>query len=515
VDRRPQWNARLGWLLALAALLAAIAAGVPDRPVTQWACAIERGRLEADSQELATLGDDLARPEEVARAFRLVAKVARPGVVHIRVRDPVEEADDPAWRELRRQLEERLGERFNENQWREFLRQQGGNAASGSGIIFDREGHILTNNHVVEGRSEIVVTLPDEREYPAVLVGSDRNTDLALVKIEASDLHPLRFGDSDRVEVGDWVIAVGAPFELAHTVTHGIISATGRSDVGDLARRGILHQNFLQTDAAINPGNSGGPLLNLRGEVIGVNTAIATGGNGYNAGIAFAIPSNLAVRIANELKTSGQIARGWLGITMGELTPADRGVLGLEGRGGVLIAGVIVGGPAEQAGLRVEDVVLSVNGRSVSNMGELRSAIADVRPGDRATLSLLRDGQQSDLTVTLGRRPPEDRISDTSETSHAGRELPRLGVFGRTLLPSFAWRAGFGERDRGVLVVEAADDGTTAITPGELIVACDGKPVATLANLEQILGRAQKGRPLELEVVTRSGERRTVRIDQP
>ena len=335
-------NPRLAWLLAALVLVGFIAVGVPGRLLSRWAYACERGRLQATNEGLTALSQDLARVEEVSHAFRLVAKVARPGVVHIRVRsDVAEEGDDPMWRELRQQLEEQLGEQFDEQRWRDFLRQHREAPASGSGIIFDEQGYVLTNNHVVAGRDEILVTLPDEREFPATLVGNDPMTDLAVIKIDASDLHALKFGDSDRVEVGDWVIAVGAPFGLSQSVTHGIISATGRDSVEPLTEKGILYQNFLQTDAAINPGNSGGPLLNLRGEVIGVNTAIATNGDGYNAGIAFTIPSNMALKVASQLKESGAVARGWLGITMGELEAADRELLGIEGHRGVLVVGIV------------------------------------------------------------------------------------------------------------------------------------------------------------------------------
>ena len=527
---------RVGWLAAALVLLALAALGVPNRMLTQWGYAVERGRLRASTEELAAVGQDLARVEEVSRAFRLVAKVARPGVVHIRVRGG-EEAYTRI-KELEREreelierweaLEQKIGKEADDletyrSEIRDLLRHLRQNAeeiatlqqtlppGSASGIIFDEGGHILTNNHVVGGRRDIRVTLPDEREYEATLVGSDPKTDLAVIKIDASDLHPLKFGDSDRVEVGDWVIAVGAPFGLSQTVTHGIISATGRSDV--LTGRGILYQNFLQTDAAINPGNSGGPLLNLKGEVVGVNTAIATNGDAYNAGIAFTIPANMAVRIADQLKQTGQVARGWLGITMGELTTADREVFGVEGRQGVLVDAVIEHAPADQAALLVEDVILTVNGTAVANMADLRGRIADILPGHDATLGLLRDGARTEITVKLGRRPTDVELDSSARDSRRARELPQLGLYARTLLPSFAPRAGYKEDDRGARVIDVTGDESNAapIEPGELIVACNGEPVTTVAALSRVLEATSKNRTVKLEVVDPEGQRRTVR----
>lgn len=512
-ERKP----RLGWLVAALVVLVLAALGIPGRMLTQWAYAVERGKLRAGTEELAAVSQDLARIQEVSHAFRLVAKVARPGVVHIRVRsEPAKEDDDPMLRELRRQLEERLGEGFNERNWQDFLRRHGEAPASGSGIILDHEGYILTNNHVVEDRSEIRVTLPDDREYEAVLIGNDPKTDLAVIKINAPDLQPLEFGDSNQMEVGDWVIAVGSPFELSQSVTHGIISATGRDSVDVLLSRGILYQNFLQTDAAINPGNSGGPLLNLRGEVIGVNTAIATNGDGFNAGIAFTIPSNMAMKIAEQLRQTGEVVRGWLGITMGELTAADREIFGLDGRWGVLVASITEHAPADRDGLLLEDVIVKVNDRPVASMAQLRGLIADIFPGDSARLGLLRDGKPIELVVKLGRRPADSELSTTLERSREACEFRELGLRARTLLPSSARLYGYRERDRGVLVWETIDDAVEPpIRPEEeLIVACNGRPVVTAADLARILKASDQEPTVRLELLDRSNERRTVELQR-
>jgi serine protease Do len=535
VITRQRGNPRIGWLVATVALLAFVLLGVPSRMLTQWTYAVERGRLQADNEELAALSQNIARVQEVSHAFRLVAKVAGPGVVHIRVsRDEraheriielnrehaeLSERLEIARRRIRSDSETqptaeeiieiitRLREIADEL---EILAERV-SPGSGSGIVFDEAGHILTNSHVVAGRSEIHVTLPDEREYEATVVGTDPSSDLAVVKIDAAELHPLAFGDSDQVEVGDWVIAVGAPFGLSQSVTHGIISATGRNDV--IPRRGIVYQNFLQTDAAINPGNSGGPLLNLQGEVIGVNTAIATNGDSYNAGIAFTIPSNMAVKIASQLKERGEVARGWLGITMGELTATDREIFGIEGRRGVLVDAVLERTPADENGLLVEDVILSVNGKPVANMAELRGLIADIFPGENANFGLWRDEEQTEITVKLGRRPRGDEeFAATTARARRAREFEGLGFYARTLLPDFAPRVGYTERDRGARIVAVVDDEKSrpALEPGELIVACNGKPVKTVAALARALKAEADDRVVKLELVNREGNRRVV-----
>ncbi|MBU0617175.1 MAG: trypsin-like peptidase domain-containing protein [Planctomycetes bacterium] len=528
-------NPRLGWLTAALVLLTLVLLGLPDRLLTQWAYALERGRLQADTEELPLADQDLTRLHEVSHAFRLVARIARPGVVHIRAAANSDAAHqmvalEREERQLHRRLEEmarqiedaqaedpslesvrELRQRLAEIRLEMTKQEELARPASASGIVFDEEGRILTNNHVVEGRDTVHVQLPNEREYEATLVGTDPKTDLAMIRIDASELHPLKFGDSDKMEVGDWVIAVGAPFGLSQSVTHGIISATGRNDV--LTGRGILYQNFLQTDAAINPGNSGGPLLNLRGEVVGINTAIATNGDAYNAGIAFTIPSNMAVNIANQLKETGEVARGWLGITMGELTAADREIFGVEAHQGVMVAQLIERGPADQAGVLLEDVILTVNGRPVSNMAELRGLIADVYPGQPATFDLIRGGQRATVTVKLGRRPGDAELAASRARVRTARPIDALGLYARTLLPDYAPDLGYDQASRGVLVLGPVEDGAEPadVKQWELIVECDGKPLKTVGTLLRALEEVEKGKQVKLDVVNAAGERRTVR----
>jgi len=514
---------------ALLLVLGIAALGLPQQMLSGLAYAVQRGRIEADR-------DQLARLASIGQAFRLVARTARPGVVSIQVRAGKREREE--WDNLleeqkrlderRRELERLLEDHADEPQdpelrshMRDLLRdlrdlerqraelQERMVGGTGSGIVYDAQGHILTNNHVVEKRSEILVRLYDEREFKATIVGTDPESDLALLKIDADRLHPLLFGDSDTLEVGDWVLSIGAPFGLEHTVTHGIVSARGRTNI-NTGRRTVIYQNFIQTDAAINPGNSGGPLLNLRGEVVGVNTAIATNGEAVNAGVAFAIPSNMAVKIAERLKRDGQVARGWLGVTMGELTPADREVLGLAGDRGVLVDGVLEGEPADEAGLRVEDVVLSINGTPVRNPSEMLGAVADVFPGETARLEIFRAGRIETFTIRLGRRPPAHERN--AITVRRTLLLPGTNLEVRTLLPSRAEHAGHGADARGVVVWPAdVAKPVEGLPPNRasLITECNGKAVRTAADL---LGCVQGSDTVALTVLSEDGEPHAIEI---
>ncbi len=264
----------------------------------------------------------------------------------------------------------------------------------GSGFIIDKDGFIITNNHVVEGADEIKVRLVDGREFRARVVGRDPKTDLALIKISSlfKDLPVLPLGDSDKIRVGDWVLAVGNPFGLENSVTQGILSARGRElGAGPF-------DNFLQTDAPINPGNSGGPLVNLKGEVIGINSAIIAAGQG----IGFAIPSNVAKKIIPELKEKGKIVRGWIGVSIQTMTPEAAEALGLKEAEGALVAGVVHGGPAEKAGIKKGDIIIMFQDKVIKKASELSAAVAGVQPGKDATVKVVRAGKEIVLTVRVG-----------------------------------------------------------------------------------------------------------------
>ncbi len=515
---------RVSYLAVAGVLVAVLSVGLGDRLLTRWAYALEQGRIQANSDELAGV-------QEVSRAFRMVAKIVRPGVVHIRVSGL---GDPQARKDIEQRLRAYFGDRLSDGEIEELLRRYfEAPASSGSGIILDREGHILTNNHVVGGRAEIFVRLHDEREYLATLVGADRKTDLAVVKINAPDLHPLEFGDSDKMEVGDWVLAVGAPFGLTQSVTHGIVSAKGR---GDMLNIPILYQDFLQTDAAINPGNSGGPLVNLRGEVIGVNTAISTNGEGFNLGVAFTIPSNMARSIARQLITRGEVARGWLGISMAELTNKDVGLFSLQGKRGVMVNVVYQESPARQAGLQCEDIIVTVNGKPVNSMRELRVEVAGLLPGERAALKLIRDRQELAIDVPLGKQPENIDVFVSRAKAVVARDVSPLALQVRTMRDGLArtledylgssaqdlpaW-VGQHTDKRGVLVLNGARPGEAekptgespvGLAPGELIVSCNDRPVVSVTELTQAIEAAGDSRHVELVVLKPDGERRTVRV---
>lgn len=267
----------------------------------------------------------------------------------------------------------------------------------GSGFIIDKDGYIITNNHVVEGADEIKVKLADKREFKAKVVGRDPKTDLALIKISSifKDLPTLPLGDSDKIRVGDWVLAIGNPFGLEHTVTQGIISATGRV-IGSGP-----YDNFLQTDAPINPGNSGGPLINLKGEVIGINTAIIASGQG----IGFAIPSNMAKTVITQLKEKGKVIRGWIGVSIQTLTPELAQSFGLKETRGALVADVVPGGPADKAGLKRGDIIISFDGKEINEMSELPKIVAETPIGKTVNVKIIRNGKEKILKMTIAPLP--------------------------------------------------------------------------------------------------------------
>ena len=283
----------------------------------------------------------------------------------------------------------------------------------GSGVIIDKnKGHILTNNHVVDGANEIKVILFDKREIRAEILGADPLSDLAVLKIDANDLEQVNMGNSDNLEIGEWVIAIGSPFglHLNHTVTCGIVSAKGRSDVISRAN----FENFIQHDAAINPGNSGGALFDLNGDLIGINTAIATDGfSKSNAGVGFAIPINQAKRVIEDLINGGQVLRGYLGVMIQDLDENKAKVLGLENNKGAFISMIVEDGPADNGGLREKDVIISLNSKPIESSNQLRNDVSSLRPGETAVFSIIRNELLQSVSVVLGQRPDENFIGDS------------------------------------------------------------------------------------------------------
>jgi serine protease Do len=351
----------------------------------------------------------------------------------------------------------------------------------GSGFIIDRDGYIVTNNHVIEGADEIKVSLANDKEFDAEIIGRDPNTDLALIKIKgAPDLIPLKLGDSDNLTVGSWVVAMGSPFGLEQTVTAGIVSAKGRV-IGSGP-----YDDFIQTDASINPGNSGGPLLNMNGEVVGINTAIVAQGQG----IGFAIPVNLARGIIDQLKIHGSVTRGWLGVGIQDLTPELAEYYGLKEKQGVLVAQVFEGDPADKAGIKAKDVIIEVDGKPVSSSRELTSMIAAIPVGQKTPVKILRDGQEKTVNVEIAKRPEAERLAKTE--SEKGEQL---GIQIAEITPEMARRFGHSETEKGVLVV-GVEPGSKAeeagVQQGDLVKEVNRKPVTTPDELRAEIEKKDK-----------------------
>ncbi len=365
--------------------------------------------------------------------------------------------------------------------------------SSGSGFIIDKSGLILTNNHVVKDASDITVTLNDKRTFKAKVVGTDPQTDVAIIRVDGSDLPVLPLGDSDQLRVGDWAIAIGNPLgELKGSVTVGIISAQGRSNLNIFGGTPVF-QDFIQTDASINFGNSGGPLCNIHGEAIGINTAINPSGQG----IGFAIPINLAKHVADQLVAHGKVSRSWLGVTLADLTPELADGLGLRAnQQGVVIQDVLDGQPAARAGVRRNDILVEFDGRPVSDVQKLRIQVADTPPGKRVPMVVLRDGQRQTMTVTLTDR--DQGIAAASQGGGGTVERPQepssAPVVGLRVRAMTDEERGEFKLKSGVVVAEvqtgsAAEE--AGLAAGEVIEEVGGRPVSTPSEFASLLRDAR------------------------
>ena len=360
----------------------------------------------------------------------------------------------------------------------------------GSGFILSADGLIMTNAHVVDGADELIVTLPDKREFKARLVGADKRTDVAVVKIEASGLSAVRVGDVNRLKVGEWVMAIGSPFGLENTVTAGIVSAKKR-ETGDFLP-------FIQTDVAINPGNSGGPLINMRGEVVGINSQIYSRSGGFQ-GISFAIPIDEAVRVSDQLRSSGRVTRGRIGVQIGQVSKDVAESIGLGQPRGALVNGVEPNSPAAKAGLEPGDIILRFDGREIEKSSDLPRIVGNTRPGNRSNLTVFRRGNQRDLVITVAELEPErgDRRASVPESKPpATGVLPSLGL---TLGELTAAQKKELNLKSGVRV-EAAEGAAAraGLREGDVIVAVANAEVGSVKELEAVVARLDKGRPINL-----------------
>lgn len=358
--------------------------------------------------------------------------------------------------------------------------------ALGSGVIVSPQGYILTNNHVVDGATDIRVTLSDKREFQAHVVGTDPKTDIAVLRIEAQNLDPITIGDSSKVQVGDVALAIGDPFGVGQTVTSGIISATGRGNLGIED-----YEDFLQTDAPINPGNSGGALINDRGELVGINTAILSHGSGGNEGIGFAIPSNLARGVMNELIANGHVTRAYLGIYLQDVTPAIARAFGEKQIEGVVVGDVSPDSPAKAAGIQRGDILLDVNGKPVTNSIQLRMNISMMNPGTDVTLRYLRKGEVRDSTVKLAEMPA-DKSQASSNGSEAGSKALN-GVDVSRLDADTAQQLGIPATTKGVVVTNidpASQMANSGLEKGDVIQEVNHQPVNNVSEFESAVRKA-------------------------
>lgn len=389
--------------------------------------------------------------------------------------------------------------------WRSPERSRG----AGSGFIIDQEGYIMTNAHVVAAAEEIKVTLADQRSFAAELIGTDPESDVALIRLTDYDGGPLpvaALGDSDRIRVGDWVLAIGSPFGLQHSVTQGIISATGRSNLG-LAN----YEDFIQTDASINPGNSGGPLVNLDGAVIGINSAIRAGGGfgeAHNIGVGFAIPINMAVRIARDLREHGTVTRGWLGVSIQDVSPEMARALGLADGMGALVAELFPDSPAQKAGMKIGDVILALQGVRIRDANHLKNRVADLIVGERAEFLINRDGRERTITVVIGRRP-EDLLAYQREVEPKTVDsfnIENLGLTVQDLTREQADGLGLAGRS-GAYVLRVDSDKAAAragIRRGDVILQYDRVEVNSSEELRRMARRTAEGEPV-LVLIWRDG----------
>jgi len=440
--------------------------------------------------------------------FSKIAKIARQGVVNIRTEKTIKGGG----RVFKyffgpkgggdQQNQNPFGNDHFDNFFDHFFGEDEGSGRDykqkslGSGFIIDKEGYIVTNNHVIEDADDIKVKLANGDEFDATVVGRDPKTDLALIKIpKSSDLNPIPWGKSEDMEVGDWVVAIGSPFGLEQTVTAGIVSAKGRT-IGSGP-----YDDFIQTDASINQGNSGGPLLNLKGEVIGINTAIIAGGQG----IGFAIPTKLAHNIIDQLKNEGEVTRGWLGVGIQNLSKEMADYYNLDNQDGVLVSQVYEGDPADKAGMLPQDIIIAVNGNKIKDTRQLSRIIAETSIGKEISVDVLRNGRKKNLSVVIARRD-DSRLGELSPS--ATHRDSTLGMRVEDLNEHLASRFQLKSDEKGAIVVEIDQNGAAAesgIQAGDIIVEVNRQAVGSKKDYYKIVDSVEKGDELKFFLKRRNG----------
>lgn len=367
----------------------------------------------------------------------------------------------------------------------------------GSGFILTADGYVMTNAHVVEGADEVLVTLTDKREFKAKIIGADKRTDVAVVKIEAAGLPAVKVGDLSRLRVGEWVMAIGSPFGLESTVTAGIVSAKQR-DTGD-------YLPFIQTDVAINPGNSGGPLINMRGEVVGINSQIYSRSGGF-MGISFAIPMDEAIRVSDQLRASGRVTRGRIGVQIGQVTKDVAESIGLGKAQGALVTGVETGSPADKAGVEAGDIVTRFDGKQIEKVADLPRLVGNTKPGNKSTVTVFRRGASRDLSVTIAEIEPDTKpttkASDREEKPKASPAAQQIGLSVTDLTEAQKKEL---KLKSGVLVAAATEAAARAgLREGDVILSVANTQVSGVKEFEAVLGKADKSKAIN--VLYRRGE---------
>jgi len=447
--------------ITLALLLTAAIAAFPG----SGAVFAKDGVSKESSQLLGRLSDALAE----------VAEVARPAIVNISTTSTVTMEDNP------------FGDMFNDPFFRHFFGDQFDHgqkrkyksSALGSGVIVSHDGYILTNNHVIKGADEIKVILYDKREFKGKVVGADPRTDLAVVRIQAKDLPVVKFGDSAKLKTGDVVLAIGNPFGLNQTITMGIVSAVGRSNIG-LAD----FEDFIQTDAAINPGNSGGALVNTNAELVGINTAIFSTSGGY-MGIGFAIPSDMAKSVMDSIIKHGKVIRGWMGVSIQNLTEELAKSLGFKQTEGALISGVEKGSPADKAGLKRGDLITMVAGKNIADATTLRNLVSSTAPGTKVDVRIIREGKEQTITMTLGEYK-EKKVVKKSEYSNVMK-----GVTIEEITPTIQDKLNLPENVGGVVITGIASNSPAQglLQPGDVIQEVNRQTIQSAQDYDQVISK--------------------------
>lgn len=456
----------------------------------------------AQAEDAVTSSGGIRAAQQLSEAFETVAQRITPSVVNISAskKMPVRVANKPGEDPLLEHFRDFFGDEFGDHSRAPREPGSGGGMQQGmgTGVIIDTQGHILTNNHVVGDADELSVRLHDGRSFKATIVGKDPRSDLAVIKIDATNLKPAKLGNSENLKIGEWVVAVGNPFGLDNTVTAGIVSATGRSLLG-----GNQYEDFIQTDAAINPGNSGGPLVNLDCEVIGINSAIFSRSGGY-MGIGFAIPSTMAKNVMESLIKTGKVVRGWLGVGIQNLTSDLAQSFNFDGTDGSLIGHVQEGSPAEKAGLRQGDIIIGLNGELTPNINQLRNRIASLEPGSNQTIDVMRDGKKLSITVAVGELPNEEEAQQQPKEEQA-----YLGLELEPLTSELARRLESSQKD-GLVVTGVDPDGIAAragIRPKDIILSVQGEAVNSIREFRSLVDEKALKKGVRLVVESEGMER--------